>query len=454
MADQDDERLTAPKSGPETKGTAHGTTEHEPSRADAAQPQTHPSAAPQGGTSAGVPAFDKLPKSLTREQLSHALDEARRISDEGARARALGTLAVRLSAGQLNEVAGAIADEPERAALLSALAPHLGRARLSEALDAARSIGDPTARVHALQAVAEQLAKGTQRGGTTRQVASFLIQWMRGQWSERLVQLASLVLVALLFGALVWVCWYWGISGLWHWGFDTFGWRSLLAPFGMLMLVGIPFWGLSLFPVLISFWNEYGALRQQVTSAREAQREIEQELKTQDPNILIVSYSRQMLSEYYAIAMRQAQRSFRYCLIAMWLGFTVLIAGAVDNLFPYTRVLIQYVSDPEIRKLLQAGNGGATLSPNNIVLISGAVIEFIAAAFLWVYRFSIQQQTYYYRRQLKLHNALLAHRLTKDMGQMKDEATKSIVERLLADVEDRDLAPPDSAGIGKLLKRS
>src|SRR3546814_10095571 len=75
--------------------------------------------------------------------------------------------------------------------------------------------------------------------------------------------------------------------------------------------------------------------------------------------------------------------------------------------------------------------------PDTLVLITGVVIEFIAAAFLWVYRFSIQQQTYYYRRQIRLHNALLAHRLTGDMTQAKDESVKMIVERLLEDMEGR-----------------
>src|SRR3546814_11380074 len=73
--------------------------------------------------------------------------------------------------------------------------------------------------------------------------------------------------------------------------------------------------------------------------------------------------------------------------------------------------------------------------PDTLVLITGVVIEFIAAAFLWVYRFSIQQQTYYYRRQIRLHNALLAHRLTGDMTQAKDESRSE--ERRVGKERDR-----------------
>src|SRR3546814_11052834 len=98
---------------------------------------------------------------------------------------------------------------------------------------------------------------------------------------------------------------------------------------------------IGLFPTIVSFWNEYGALRQQVASARETQRDIERELTRNDPHglVLMLSYSRAMLNEYYAIAMSQAQRSFRYCLIAMWLGFLVLIAGVLDNFVPLTEIL-------------------------------------------------------------------------------------------------------------------
>src|SRR5690606_11204081 len=89
---------------------------------------------------------------------------------------------------------------------------------------------------------------------------------------------------------------------------------------------------------------------------------------------------------------------------------------------------------------------------NTLVLLTGAVIEFIAAAFLWVYRFSIQQQTYYYRRQLSLHNALLAHRLATTM-EAKDDSTKRSVERRLQDVEGPSSELHGSRGIMGLLKR-
>ena len=92
------------------------------------------------------------------------------------------------------------------------------------------------------------------------------------------------------------------------------------------------------------------------------------------------------------------------------------------------------------------------VDPNTVVLLTGVVLEFIAAAFLWVYRFSIQQQTYYYQRQLKLHNVLLAHRISSAMGDGKDESVKLVIEKLLEEASPQGIEPPTSAGVGKLLK--
>src|SRR3546814_656150 len=92
------------------------------------------------------------------------------------------------------------------------------------------------------------------------------------------------------------------MTAVWEWGFEAFGWKSFVAPLAILYLVIIPFMAIGLFPTIVSFWNEYGALRQQVASARETQRDIERELTRNDPHglVLMLSYSRAMLNEYYA----------------------------------------------------------------------------------------------------------------------------------------------------------
>lgn len=348
------------------------------------------------------------------------------------------------------EVARNTADESERSRALVGMAEHLSSRQVLVALEIAKSIGDEGARHTALAALAERVPTEGAEAGTPRRIAELAVQWTRGRWADRLLMLVSFAMIAVVFAGLAWVCWLWWMPAVWAWGFDRFGWASLIAPFGILYLVIIPFVAVWLAQAIVSFWTEFGALRQDVASARETQKDIEAELKANDSQglILLLSYSRAMLSEYYAIAMSQAQRSFRYCLIAMWLGFIVLIAGAIDSFIP----LAQFVTLAGTERAVIAAVEADPVDANSLVLITGAVIEFIAAAFLWVYRFSIQQQTYYYRRQLRLHNTLLAHRLTAGMH-TRDEATKMIVERLLEDMERPASELRGSSGISGLVKR-
>jgi hypothetical protein len=345
----------------------------------------------------------------------------------------------------------ALTDPAARADALAALAPDLPPPLLQEAFAAAQAIADPAARERTLAAIAPVFAAAATPASGARKFASLLAQAMSGTWSERLLVLASLVLALLVFGGLAWVCWYWWLLGIWAWGFDSFTWRSFVAPIVVLYLAIIPFVAVWAFPALVEFWGEYGSLRQQVSSAREAQRNIERELQQDDPHrlVLVLSYSREMLAEYYAIAMSQAQRSFRYCLIAMWLGFIVLIAGVIDSFVPLSEVLVAQLGGAPL-----ADAAAATVASNDLVLLTGVVIEFIAAAFLWVYRFSIRQQTYYYRRQLRLHNALLAHRLSADMGNDRAAAIGKIVERLLDDMDTAEPTPPNAGGLRRLLGRA
>lgn len=257
--------------------------------------------------------------------------------------------------------------------------------------------------------------------------------------------------VVLLFIGLAYLCWAIAAPWLWGWGFDPAGWHSPVALLGLSYLLIIPFVALILFPSGIEFWDEYGSARRELTDARQQQGEIENELDTEDPQypLKLISYSRFMLKEYYIMAMRQAQRSYRYCLIAMWLGFIVLLAGVADYFIPLRALL---ASSFNLTATPQSSTGSG-LTPNEFVLITGVVLEFIAAAFLWVYRFSIKQQTYYYRRQLKLHNMLLAKHVGEGMQEGKDAAFKLIVQSLLENVEMTQIDPPRTGGLKSLLKR-
>jgi len=338
-------------------------------------------------------------------------------------------------------IAGQIAEGAGRAKALATLIPRLKIDDLPEALRLAQALDNKQDRERILGVVGRRL-RTTE--GWARRVARATVGAASGPWPA---VLASVFVVLLVAVGLAWICWVLWMPSLWHWSFDSFSWRTLVGGIGVFYLAITPAFSAALFNGLLEFWQEFGSLNEQVRSARKAQQEIEKRLLEDDEQnlVMIVGYSRQMLSEYYGIAMSQAQRSFRYCLIAMWLGFFVLLAGVLDSLFGLSQLLNTATSETPL-----AQSDG--VDPNTVVLLTGVVLEFIAAAFLWVYRFSIQQQTYYYQRQLKLHNVLLAHRISSAMGDGKDESVKLVIEKLLEEASPQGIEPPTSAGVGKLLK--
>src|SRR3546814_11204747 len=87
----------------------------------------------------------------------------------------------------------------------------------------------------------------------------------------------------------------------------------------------------------------------------------------------------------------------------MWLGFLVLIAGVLDNFVPLTEILFPGSSGTTVDGI--AGQGHVFSDPDTLVLITGDVIEFIAAAFLWAFRSSFPQQPVYPCSPIRLHHA-------------------------------------------------
>ena len=269
---------------------------------------------------------------------------------------------------------------------------------------------------------------------------------------------------------------------------------------------------LPVFKWLLDVWDEYfnQTVSQEIHSARNAQKAIEEELLEKDPDqiVKVVAYSRETLREYYTIGREQAQRSFRNSLIAMWLGFLILLIGVVDSVVPIREIVIaaieqqetvkearvaeavaskeartaeaQQVEGDEVKKQeaaaadaakagqvetgVKAGladaikaaaavaqeRGGATI--NNFVLMTGAVIEFIAAIFLWMYRSSLRQLTLFYGKQLRFHSALMAQRLARNMGDKKDEATRAVIDKLFEEHSQTEIEAPSGKGIGQFLK--
>ena len=255
-------------------------------------------------------------------------------------------------------------------------------------------------------------------------------------------------LSCILFLVLVYFIWLKLIPFLWAWGADPISYRIVLSLIAIIYAAILPGIAPMLFIKGIDLWNEYKAAQMELGDARKKQDNLQSQLDVNDPQypVKLVSYSRFMLQEYYIMAMKQAQRSFKYCLIAMWLGFFVLLIGVADYFLPMQSIFAK-VMDVEIAQTTE-------FSAQSFVLITGVVLEFISVAFLWVYRFSIKQQTYYYRRQLKLHNVLIAKNITESMEAGKDAALTSIITNLLENVEMTQIAPPKTDALKGLAPSS
>jgi hypothetical protein len=190
----------------------------------------------------------------------------------------------------------------------------------------------------------------------------------------------------------------------------------VLALFAPVILVGIPF------VVLSSVVDVYARVINDEVSrtfdtAREEQGVAESELAMHDASGLkpLVRYSRIQLESYYRIGLIQTQRSFRYSVIAMWFGFFVILAGIVYQMFSLDQYFHPGTDKPDLKF---------------VTLVSGAIIEVIAALFLWVYRSSIVQLTYFYNRQMHLHNVIFCYRMASSMTS-KDDTIRLIIGKVL-----------------------
>lgn len=244
---------------------------------------------------------------------------------------------------------------------------------------------------------------------------------------------------------VVWYVWNEPLTWVWAWGFvepsavgksaiASFfitGAVYIVAAFGVLMLGVLPLYApvgatLATFTVLsLHAEAQTAEVAEIVDRDSREQSQAEDELKAdlkdlEDISGLVsmVRYSRIQLKPYYKIGLTQTQRSFRYSVIAMWIGFAVILAG----------ISIWYI-DP--KTLTKIGLRSPDPTVTHLVVLSGAVIEVISALFLWVYRSSIRQLTYFYNRQMYNHSVMMCHRITATMKEMSDDTKKTMVEKVL-----------------------
>ena len=138
--------------------------------------------------------------------------------------------------------------------------------------------------------------------------------------------------------------------------------------------------------------------------------------KTDDAGLLpLLRYSRAQLDAYYAMGLGQTRRAFLNAALAMWLGFGLLVAGIALYIGP-------------VEKLGLARPAGDF---DWLILASAMVIEVVSALFLWVYRSTIGQLTFYYRLQMQSHTAIMCFRIADTMKE-PDDAKRAVIDKLLA----------------------
>jgi hypothetical protein len=270
-------------------------------------------------------------------------------------------------------------------------------------------------------------------------------KWLRKFRNDRSWRLGAVIALSfvliLALAADAWICLQ-SFPHLWAWGFERnrgLEWEAFLpytvALLGCFFLFGavitipsVPFSGL--WQVVSLYFDENEKdFKEKLDTAKQAQLAVEEELKEIEHDdstglIQVVKYSRLQLEQYYTIGLRQTKLSFFYSILAMWIGFVMMLAGTLPVIIP------------SLQPHPAGGQAaGQSFSVSVVVSAGGLVIELISAMFLWMYRSSIGQLTYFYNRQMHLHNILVCFRIAASMK--KDDEPKAldakglIVEKVL-----------------------
>ena len=239
----------------------------------------------------------------------------------------------------------------------------------------------------------------------------------------KVLTLVGLVLLILsAFAVLAYLCWIVWLPDLWGWGFAENGWKLLRASaavLGALYLILIPLfpfiYGAKVLGPLLAFYVRDRSL-QEANKASKKQDELEQKLIEEDTTGLIelVRNSRLQLREYYYTGHSQAEKSFRFSIVAMWIGFGVIITGVAVYIF----------------QIFGNSSSSPTEGVHILTVASGAVIEVVSGLFLWVYSRSIRQLTAFYDRQSYNHHIVMCTKIA-ERADKSDDLRKLIVERVL-----------------------
>lgn len=251
-----------------------------------------------------------------------------------------------------------------------------------------------------------------------------IIEWLR--YKSKFVRfVASFTLILTFLSLIVFISYYYFTKILpyfWYWGFDPFNWKFILSFFAILfsfafyaMPIALFF---SFFQDLMSIYASEAEIEfnKKIKEFEDKQIKYQEKLENSDELFLIplVTFSRIELEQYYKIGVSQTQKSYNYSILSMWIGFFIIILGVLLFYFPI-KIGNTFFTDGNVKIL---------------VLISGVITELISVMFLWIYKNSVRNLTYFYNRQIFIHNTLLAYKISSSM-ESSDDAKKIIVQKIL-----------------------
>ncbi len=153
----------------------------------------------------------------------------------------------------------------------------------------------------------------------------------------------------------------------------------------------------------------------ELDSIHEERRRIEKRLSQQPkPDILdTIQLNLNQLTEYYTINKSQARSSFRFSVFAVIVGFITLVAGIW---------IFYYKENPNI-------------SLAAVTTLSGTLVQFIGAAYFYLYRKSLEQLNFFFHQLVKMQDTMLSIKLceqispTEKQMQLREKIILTLLER-------------------------
>ena len=158
-----------------------------------------------------------------------------------------------------------------------------------------------------------------------------------------------------------------------------------------------------------------GAIQLELNTLHEERNKIRERItKTEKPNVLdTIQLNLNQLSEYYTINKSQARNSFRFSVFAIISGLATIIAG----------IWFFYLQENP--------NIGLTA----ISSVSGVLIQFIGAAYFYLYRKSLEQLNFFFSQLVKMQDMMLSVKLCEEVSppekqiELREKVIITLLER-------------------------